>query len=521
MGKDVRSRGWRVLAVAVALLLGLGMLPGLISTTSVSAQADELSQRDFDDLVEEAQSEDPVYGPEEGELEHDPERVTFEYAGVELSDFLATATFQNPYAASSGQFDYGIQFRGHDENGTARFLRFILISDGTWGITDGTEDVLISDVYDDIDDSRRGENAMTIYAEGDVVHLAINGDYVGSVEVSFDDPGDIAVGTSFLADSFQEDEVTEFTDFTIWEIGGGGRRDDDEPTPDDNGRDDIEGTEYESPTYGYSVIYDDTWEVTNEESEDDVDVLEISNGPSSLQFLAEPTRDTPGECIEAIVDDLSSDDAVENVEIALDENDEEMAGEDDEQAFVVLFVSYATEDGSIDFTAFYQCILIEDGDAMLQITHLALAEDYNDEIENRIAVLDTLDLGGGGGVEPEPTETGLAEGEIVFLLEPVANETDLIFGSLIPDGDQTTVEMLALTEEIGDYEVTIHEGSCRRPGDPVFEVGTIDETGLLDATVDATVEELSNGDYVMIVSEGGDFEDAVIACGVLEEIPEE
>ena len=106
MGTDVRSRVWRTVAVAVALLLSLGILPGIISSQSVAAQTDELSQRGFDDLVETAQEEDPAFGPEEGELEHDPERVTFVSAGVEIADFVVSATFQNPYAASTGQFDY-------------------------------------------------------------------------------------------------------------------------------------------------------------------------------------------------------------------------------------------------------------------------------------------------------------------------------------------------------------------------------------------------------------------------------
>jgi hypothetical protein len=534
----------------------LGMTPGLLTgARSVSAQAtEELTQREWGDLVEEAEAEDPVFGPEDGDLDHDPDRVTFEYADVQLTDFYLTATFENPSAADDAQFDYGIQFRSFDDGGEARFLRFILISDGTWGLTDGTEDVLATDVYDDIDADRRGENTMSLYVEGDIAHLGINGDYIGSVELTYEEEGEIAVGTAFLADSFQEDATTSFTDFTIWELGGGGRGTDpeEEETPDpeeeetpengdpeeeetpENGDPEVDGTEYESPTFGYTLVYSDEWEVVTEDSDRDGDILEISNGPSSLQFLGFESRDDPAECIEAIIEDLEDDDTVASVQVAVDNNDEELQGEDDEQAFVVLFIEYETDEGSVFFTAFYQCLVLEEGESLLQITHLALSDDYNDEIEARVEVIDTLSFDGGGadpdpepteeGDDPEPTEEGgeeLPPGSVTFLLENVDGGSHLIFGTLIPDGDETKVELLALTEEVGiPYEVTIHEGSCRNPGEPVFELGEIDDVGLLDATIDIETEELTNGDYVMIVHEG-DFEETAIACGVLEEIPVE
>src|SRR5687768_9701253 len=107
MGTGLRARFWRLAAIAIALLLGLGMLPGLASPGSMSAQAGQLSQRDCEDLIDEAQETDPIYGPEDGELEHDPDLVTLRYADVEVADFLGTAAFGNPYAGTTKPFDYG------------------------------------------------------------------------------------------------------------------------------------------------------------------------------------------------------------------------------------------------------------------------------------------------------------------------------------------------------------------------------------------------------------------------------
>lgn len=228
-------RGKRFVSFVTVVLLCFGMVFGALSPVPVAAQADELSQRDFDELIESAQEVDPAFGPEDGELEHDPEIVTLAYAEQEVADFLATVTIANPFAGTDQQFDYGIHFRASDNGGDALFLRFIVLSTGVWAVTDATsEEVLARGEYEDLDVDRRGENDLILYAEGSLLHLGINGDYIGSAEVKIEDPGDVAVGTAFFGDSFQEGAVSEFTDFTVWELGGSSRtNNDDEPTPED------------------------------------------------------------------------------------------------------------------------------------------------------------------------------------------------------------------------------------------------------------------------------------------------
>lgn len=536
MGRDSNSRAWRIGACAIALALCLGLLPGMPSSRPVAAQADELSQREFRNLVQDAQdADDPVFGPEDGELEHDPDRVSFAPSDVELADFLAIVTFQNPYAGSRQQFDYGIQFRSHNDAGEARFLRFIVISDGTWGITDGTEDVVDTGLYEDLDDSRRGENELILYAEGDIVHLGINGDYVASVEVPFDDAGDVAVGTSFLSDSFEEGAVTGFTDFAVWELDNGRSDTRRTPTPADEETPDVEGTEYESETYGYTLTYDDSWNVETDTSRRGVDTLELDNGVSSLQIIGTESDQTPTECVDALIDSLESDDSLSDITIALDEEDNELRDDSDEEAFVVLQVTVETDAGASDLTMYYTCIVIAKGESMLEITHIAESEDYNAEIENRAAVLGTLSIDGrstdSGRRTPTPdqdaeptadaTDEELPEGSVTFFLQPTVDEGLLAFGTLIPNGRRTDVSLIVLPVDADvEYVVTINSGTCRRPGPTEFEVGTVSQAGLLDETVNARVEDLSSGDLIMIVSDGGD-PDATIACGVLEPLPEE
>ena len=91
MSSTVHARTWKTFSLAIALLLSMGILPGLISTHRAAAQTDGISQSDFDDLVDEATADDPVYGPEEGDLDLDPDRVTFSTADVTPADFYAEA----------------------------------------------------------------------------------------------------------------------------------------------------------------------------------------------------------------------------------------------------------------------------------------------------------------------------------------------------------------------------------------------------------------------------------------------
>ena len=530
MGTGKKSGSIRLVSLATVLALCVGLFSALVAPSTAGAQADELTQRQFDRLIDDVTAEDPVYGPEEGELELDPDSVSLAPADVEVGDLVATATFQNPYAGTRQQFDYGIQFRASGAGRNSQFIRFIVISDGTWGVTEGTDNVIDTGTYDNLDDSRQGENELTVYAEGDTVHVGINGDYVGTVEVPFDDPGDIAVGTSFFTDSFREGAVTGFTDFAVWELGAGSSRNDSRtPTPGDEETPTVEGTTYESPTFGYTLTYDDSW-TPKETSRRGTDTLELDNGTSSLQFSGAATTDTPQECVDNLIDNLQGADTITDVTVAIDENDEELRGEIDNGEYAVLQVTVEGDQGSSELTMYYSCLPIVEGESMLAITHVASADDYNDEIENRAAVLDTLSIeGGSAGPDRTPTEeptaestaSELPEGSVTFSLEATEQNGALVFGTLVPKRNRTDVSVIILpVEPRVDYVVTINSGTCRRPGNTEFALGSADKVGLLEATVDATVEELSSGDYIMVIADGGDL-DAIIACGPLTPIDEQ
>jgi len=227
------------------------------------------------------------------------------------------------------------------------------------------------------------------------------------------------------------------------------------------------------------------------------------------------------------------------VEIALDENDEELRGDGDTEAYVVLNVTYTSESGDeVDFGAYYTCLQLVEGESMLQVTHLAEIDEYNDEIENRAAVLDTLELDPDGGSiedddDPTPSDDDvtpaaddstptddLPEGSVAIYLGAQTSANTSVIGTVAPAGEGSEIVLFVLLREAdADYIVSINSGTCTNPGAIEYEVGSVDADGLLDETIDASVEELTNGDYIMVLSLDGATGEAV-SCGNLADLAE-
>ena len=433
----------RLVLIATAIALCFGAIPALLDPASAAAQAEELTQREFDRLVEDVIETEPTFGPEDGELEHDPEIVTMAFAEVEAADVVVSATFQNPFAASRQQFDFGIQIRSTTIDDEAQYVRFVVFSDGTWGIADAVDGVLVSDTYDDLDDGRNGENTLAVYAEGDLAHFAINGDYVGSAEVSLEDAGDVSVGTAFAADSYRDGASTGFTGFTVWDLGGesepadddddGGRLgpinsdqrnepeddgDQDEPRPSDDQdegdsrpsdqddqEDEPEGTRYESPTYGYTLTYDDTWEQTSDGSSEGIDTVTLEDENTTLEFFGLPGAQTPEECRDTLITFYATNVEESGLAATLENTDD---GEIEEgsragSSFMEVLISVEVEGGEpIDYTLYVECGPLDGSEFLVAVQHTIFGDDLRGAARDRAAVVDTLAL---AGAEPEGSGT--------------------------------------------------------------------------------------------------------------------
>ena len=76
------------------------------------------------------------FGPISGELWHDPsdDFIEQEYADVWMSNFIVSATFTNPYSASSNDWDYGFIIRESGTGSSARYIHIVVTSRGRWDV---------------------------------------------------------------------------------------------------------------------------------------------------------------------------------------------------------------------------------------------------------------------------------------------------------------------------------------------------------------------------------------------------
>jgi hypothetical protein len=98
--------------------------------------------------------------------------------------------------------------------------------------------------------------------------------------------------------------------------------------------------------------------------------------------------------------------------------------------------------------------------------------------------------------------------------------------TLTPENDQTVVSIslvmpAVLDDENGEpIELAIHEGTCDDPGEVAHELEA-EAAGLSVTTVDASIDELTGGGYLIALHEGGDAENGLLACGELAAAPDE
>ena len=164
---------------------------------------------------------DAVYGPNSGELVHViDDLIKLETADVDELNFIAEATFVNPFAASVKGWDYGFSFR---TNGSYKYW-LVLASEGNWALADrqGSADNEFTVAEGELDNLNLGDgetNSLRLIAWGDVGYFFINDEFIDSLDLSSNvDSGQIEVMTAFYFDHEIEGEATGFVDFTIYPL---------------------------------------------------------------------------------------------------------------------------------------------------------------------------------------------------------------------------------------------------------------------------------------------------------------
>ena len=321
--------------------------------------------------------------------------------------------------------------------------------------------------------------------------------------------------------------------------------DDASPVPDDDADAGATGR-YESQEFGYALRYDDTWAVEDESVAEGFDYLRLGNGVSTVDITGLATDLTPEECVDDEFRYYEETEGYGDVQVALDVDDNELRGEDDGGFFGVFWFTFTPDEGEpLEYTAYVECLSLVEGESLLKIVQFVPFDDYNDQIEARVALLGGLDLAAvepdDETVTPEPDdgeETATAEpdeeqetatpesddgdatpapdGEggdaIAVVIEPAGDASVSGLATIDAAGERTRVRLLVLGAEEGILPL-IQAGTCADlDPDPAFLLNGF-EGNLSETTLRVSLADLLAGDFAITLHEDVDDLTAPIACG--------
>jgi hypothetical protein len=141
--------------------------------------------------------------------------VTSFHAGVDARDFYAHAEFTNPYAATEHLWDIGFGFRDDDEGD----LRLAVDSDGAWFLSRGASTIYQQGEGAVLDTGAGGQNTLDLVAVGGVGYLAVNGQYVATLDLGARKThGDVWASSGFFQEDKIDGAVTPLNAFQVWSL---------------------------------------------------------------------------------------------------------------------------------------------------------------------------------------------------------------------------------------------------------------------------------------------------------------
>jgi hypothetical protein len=152
-------------------------------------------------------------GPLSGSLVEQASSITTAGAGVNLSDFFATASFVVP-ADVSVPWDITIGFR---DAGLGNEYRLSLFSTGEWRLSQGSSTLVSSGFVSNLLVSPGQVNTVDLLVEGWNGAFALNGVDVSAFDVSASTTsGDVWLTTANVSSTTQVGRATMYSNFEVW-----------------------------------------------------------------------------------------------------------------------------------------------------------------------------------------------------------------------------------------------------------------------------------------------------------------
>ena len=211
----IRESGTGVTVEGVGFAVGSETVLAVLPTLKAGARVDD------PDTTRDPLTDTPgPFGPVEGYLRHDEDEFIEEHsAGILRSDFVATASFHNPYPAVISGWDYGFLFR---DAGQHNFHAIIVENGGMWFhyLSDGAaeERLLSSGRASGLRLGSEGVNDLRVVALGDQGWLFLNDKMIGMLDLSGGAAeGNISAITGYHDDNEVAGRSTRFRQFAVHE----------------------------------------------------------------------------------------------------------------------------------------------------------------------------------------------------------------------------------------------------------------------------------------------------------------
>ena len=171
---------------------------------------------------------------------------------------------------------------------------------------------------------------------------------------------------------------------------------------------DIEGNTYTSPTFGYSVTWDDTWFVAGEETSGGADYLYLVNGVTSAVFAGIPDVVSTEACVGYLASGIGLAGDITDFAPLVGDDGNVIRGEDDGHAYAV-FSGTTTFDGGtpVELAIYLDCQAIVPGASLLSLAAFMPLEMLDGQLP---LIQDLLaDVVIPGTASEEPAEPGASD----------------------------------------------------------------------------------------------------------------
>src|SRR4029079_16132809 len=154
----------------------------------------------------------------------------------------------------------------------------------------------------------------------------------------------------------------------------------------------VDGSTYTSPTFGYTLSWDDSlWGVTDAYREDGYDLLTLETDTAalyieSLYFY----QGDPGDCLPGEGVAIADENGLEDLDPLTDENNEPIETVEAETA-TGLYDLPASDD-TLESVVYLQCRTLIPGDAVLVVTGFLDPAELDSQLADVNAIIDSIEL---------------------------------------------------------------------------------------------------------------------------------